>query len=85
MQEQDRLDQSKNERGDGSQSHHGPTALDDLLVGDSRTQIPDQVADTVEAVDREGERNEVLDEELSSHWESSEGSSNRSGLEVPTQ
>lgn len=85
MQEQDGLDQSKDQRGDETQSHHGPATLDDLLVGDSHTQIPDQVADAVEAVDSERERNEVLDQELSSHWQSSEGGSNRSGLEVPTQ
>lgn len=85
IREQDRLDQSKDERSDGSQSHGSPAALDDLLVGQSPSKIPNQVADAVEAVEGEGESNNVLGEELSSHGQGTEGSSDRSGLKVPSQ
>lgn len=43
------------------------------------------MADAIEAVEREGESNNVLGEELGSHGKGTEGSSDRGRLKVPSQ
>lgn len=75
----------KDKSTQGTQAHDCPARLDDLLIGDSTTKIPNQVADTVHAVVDEGEGHQTLEADLGDERKGSEGSGHGGGFEVPAQ
>lgn len=78
--------QKRKEKGtQGTQAHDCPTRLDDLLVGNSTSKIPHQVAHTVHAVVDEGEGHNGLEADLGEERKSGKSGGHGSGLEVPAQ
>ena len=66
--------ESESKGTEDAQAHHSPTRLDDLLVGNSPTKIPDQVTDSVKAVVGEGKSHNTLEKDLGDNGKGSESS-----------
>lgn len=77
--------ESESKGAEDAQPHHSPTRLDDLLVGDSPTKIPDQVADSVEAVVGERKSHKTLEKNLGNNGKSSESSGHGGRLQMPAK
>ena len=79
------LDKSQEEAGNNTDTNNSPTSNLDLLVCDSLTHIPHQMAQTVERVVSEREAGDKLGQDGKSSRPSSKASSQRGRLEVPAK
>ena len=79
------LDQSQDEAGDNADTNNSPTSNLDLLVRNTLTHIPHQMAQTVERVVSEREASNQLCQNGKSGGPSSERSSKTGGLKVPAE
>ena len=79
------LDEGQEEAGNNTQSNNSPSSNLNLLVGDSLTHIPHQMAQTIERVVGEREASNQLGEDGKSSRPCSERSSKTGRLEVPAE
>lgn len=79
------LNESQVQGANNAQTHYRPAALDNLLVGDAPSEIPHQMANSVQSVEGEGKRYGRLQKDLGDERESSKCSGQRGRLEMPAQ
>lgn len=79
------LHQRQYQRARKRQSNHSPTSLLDLLIGDHRRRIPDQMPDTIKAVKCEWQRNGVFGQKLEHDRPASKRSCHGLRLDMPSK
>lgn len=76
------LVESQEQRCNGADSHDSPSRHNDLLIGESRPGIPDQMSNAVDAVIRERNSVEQLDSDFRGHAQSREPGCNTGAFPV---
>ncbi|OSS46828.1 hypothetical protein B5807_09059 [Epicoccum nigrum] len=72
------------QRCNNCQTNNRPSSPDNLLVGETDTNIPQQVPHAVERVEEHGEREEALQRHFGSRGPRRDGRDHRGGLKVPS-
>ena len=78
------LEEDVVQRRNNRQPNNRPPSPDNLLVGETDTDIPQQVPHAVERVEEHGEREEALQRHLGSRGPRRDGRNHRGGLKVPS-
>jgi hypothetical protein len=79
------LEEDVVQRRNNSQTNSSPPSANDLLVGEPNTHIPQQMPDTVEAVEEHGESKEALQRDLRRRGPRSNRRNHAGSLKVPSR